>query len=142
VVRAVFGTIGDALRMAGFMMVTIMTFEDIGLRPAFSRLRAILKNRSIAALSGLALIKLVTGLIFLVIYGMIEFLNQIEIGLVGVAIIFTAMIFTWLLSMYLEQLFVAGLYLYAEAPRGRVVRIMLDDVIGNELPLRHAKLKT
>lgn len=79
---------------------------------------------------------MVTGLFILVIYGMVELLDQIEIGLVGGVIIFTVMLFGWLLSMYLEQLFVAGLYLYAAAPRSRVVAIMLDDVIGDELPLQ------
>jgi hypothetical protein len=40
----------------------------------------------------------------------------------------------WLLSIYLEQLFVTGLYLYSTVPDSPVVRILLQDLLGRELP--------
>jgi hypothetical protein len=40
----------------------------------------------------------------------------------------------WLLCIYLEQLFVTGLYLYCALPDSPIVKILLQDIIGHELP--------
>ena len=125
VVGFIFGTIADALRMAGFMLVAIMTFEDVGLRPAASRLRAIVSNNPITIVGGLALTKLIGLITVLAVMFVPEsagFLIIIPLGLL------------WILGMYVEQLFVTGLYLYTAMPESRLVEILLGDFVGNELP--------
>ena len=123
----IFGTIADALRMAGFMLVAIMTFEEIGLRPATGRLRTIASGNPVTILGGLALTKLVAGISILVAMFIPE-----SVGL----LIFVPLGLLWILGMYVEQLFVTGLYLYTTMPDSRLVEILLDDFVGNELPKR------
>lgn len=125
ILNFIFGAIADALRMAGFMLVAIMTFENIGLRPALSRLRAVTTDNPITILGGLALTKFVGFISFLAIMFLPESLG-----------LFTTIILAllWMLGMYLEQLFVTGLYLYTTAPDSRLVEILLKDFVGAELP--------
>jgi hypothetical protein len=133
-IRAVFGTIADALRMAGFMMVAIMVFEDIGMRPAFGRLRSVVKNEGVTALGGLVLTKLAATIIFGVLYVFGQVLP--DTGWVALAGLLMLPLMTcgWVLAMYLEQLFATGLYLYASAPDSPLVQIMMGRFLGNELP--------
>ena len=44
IVSGIFGTIADALRMMGFMLIPIMTFEEVGLKDGFRRMRSILTD--------------------------------------------------------------------------------------------------
>jgi hypothetical protein len=121
----IFGTVADALRMAGFMLVAIMTFEDVGLRPATGRLRAIASDSPVTILGGLALTKFVSLLSVLAVMFAPE-----SLGL----LIFIPLAALWILGMYLEQIFVTGLYLYSAAPESRLVAILLEDFVGKELP--------
>jgi hypothetical protein len=134
VVNAIFGTIGDALRMAAFMMVGIMTFEDVGLRPAFRRLREVVKGRAVVACGGLMLTKLATSLLVLLLIGLSWALKRYAPDTLSLWLFLPVLALCWLLCIYLEQLFVTGLYLYTTAPESPVVRILLQDVIGHELP--------
>jgi hypothetical protein len=125
VVNAIFGTIADALRMAGFMLVAIMTFEDIGLRPAVARLRAVVSSSPIAILGGLVLTKFVGTLSVLAVILIPESAGIFILIPLGIV---------WVLGMYIEQIFVTGLYLYATRPDSRLVSILLADFAGRELP--------
>ncbi len=132
VVRAIFGTIADALRMAGFMMVTIMAFEDVGLSLAFKRLRATVADRSVAALGGLFLTKMVTAIIFGFIYVVIYMADYIQFGPLTAPIILVVASLGWLLSMYIEQLFSAGLYIYSVAPDSPLITILLGGIASTK----------
>lgn len=132
-VSSIFGTVADALRMMGFILIPIMLFEDIGLADSFSRLKSILKENPITALGGLALTKTVTALIFFIVMAINRSADLfspiglvIMLALVGVA---------WIFSMYLEQIFVTGLYLYTTYPQSKIVGILLGKHIGRELPV-------
>jgi hypothetical protein len=125
VVRAVLGTVADALRMAGFMLVAIMTFEDVGLRPATGRLRAIVSDSPVTALGGLALTKMVSLIAALVIMLVPEATGLFVLIPLAVC---------WIMAIYLEQIFVTSLYLYTTIPDGRLMGIVLEDFIGAELP--------
>lgn len=131
-VRSVFGTVGDALRMMGFMMVPIMLFEETGLSVSYKRLRGILTDSPITALGGLALTKVATTLVFLAIAGF----NQVaeSLGFLGFLAVLAISGIGWTLSLYLEQIFVTGLYLYSALPESPVVEMLLAKHIGNELP--------
>jgi hypothetical protein len=134
VVRAIFGTIADALRMMGFMMVAIMTFEDVGLGPAFERLKAVVKDQAIVAAGGLVLTNLATGFIAVILYTVSQLLDGFAPGTASFLLLVPVLALGWLLAMYLEQLFVTGLYLYSTVPDSPIVTILLQDVIGHELP--------
>ena len=124
-VAFIFGAVADALRMAGFMLVAIMTFEDIGLRPATGRLRQVVSGNPITILGGLALTKAVALLSVLAVMVLPESLGRFL--LIPLAVL-------WILGMYLEQIFVTGLYLYATRPDSRIVEILLQDFLSRELP--------
>jgi hypothetical protein len=130
-----FGTIADALRMSGFMLIAIMTFEDVSLEKAFTELKRILRDSPIVALGGLALTKIVSLLIGLVFYVLPSDLAQTLPGILVWLVLLTISGIGWVLTIYLEQLFVAGLYLYNAQPESPLVRIILDDFIDHELPL-------
>jgi len=130
--RAVFGTIYDAIRMMGFMMIPIMLFEDLGLSEAFGRLKTILAESAVKALGGLALTRLTTTLIFLGVVAYSRF--NTSTSLLGFLLMLGVAGVGWVASMYLEQMFVTGLYLYAAAPQSKVVGILLQDHLGRELP--------
>lgn len=134
VIGAIFGTLADVLRMAGFMLVAIMVFEDIGLSPAFSRMRVTLKDNPIVALGGLVLTKMASFLIFGTIMVVGEFIGGAGIGFLTETFMFLLLGLGWILAIYLEQIFVTGLYLYSVAPRSPLVDIILRDQIGRELP--------
>jgi hypothetical protein len=134
VVNAIFGTIADALRMAAFMVVAIMTFEDAGLRMAFRRLREIVKDQSLASIGGLLLTSWASALIGLILFAAHGLLDSFAPGNLSFLLLVPALAIGWLLSIYLEQLFVAGLYLYSAVPDSPVVKILLQDIIGHELP--------
>jgi hypothetical protein len=133
VVNAIFGTIADALRMMAFMMVAIMTFEQVGLRAGFRRVREIAEDHAVAALSGLVLTSLVTGVMVLLLIGLSQILESVSAAM-ATLIFVPSMAVAWILSMFLEQLFVTGLYLYSHEPDSPVVEILLRDVVGRELP--------
>jgi hypothetical protein len=132
IVDGIFGTVADALRMLGFMMIPIMMFEEVGLGEGFKRLRSTLRDSSISALSGLALTKVATTLVSLVIWGVFQVigLTGFWVGIVALA----AAGLGWMLSIYLEQLFATGLYLYVAFPESPIVGILLEKHIGRELP--------
>lgn len=134
VIGVIFGTLADVLRMAGFMLVAIMVFEDIGLSPAFSRMRVTLKDNPIVALGGLVLTKMASLLIFGVLIFVADFLGEAGFGLLTGALMFMLLGLGWMLAIYLEQIFVTGLYLYSMAPESPLVDIILRDQIGRELP--------
>jgi hypothetical protein len=134
VVRTIFGVVADALRMAAFMMVVIMVFEDVGLRVSFGRLREIVRDNAIAALGGLALTSMATALIGLILYGISQFLGETAMAGTATLVMLPAMAIGWLLAIYLEQMFVAGLYLYSTSPESPLVDILLGDFVGRELP--------
>lgn len=142
VLGSIFGTMANALRMAGFMIVAIMTFEDVGLVPAFRRLRAVLKAQTNSALGGLVLTKVVTSVIALVLYGITWLLAESNLGGLALAALLPLAAMGWLLAMYLEQLFVTGLYRYSAAPDSALVKILLGDVLGCELPATAARPRT
>ena len=131
IVNFITGGIADALRMMGFMLIPIMLFEDVGLSKGFSRMKSVLKESPIKALTGLALTGLVfsaTTLVAVAIYYIYD-----------VAILSNVMILIlygmgWCLGMYLEQLFVAGLYLYSTQTQSEVVSVLLEKHIGLTLP--------
>jgi hypothetical protein len=125
VVNALFGTVAHALRMAGFMLVAIMTFEDVGLRPAFARLRSVVAGSPITILGGLVLTKFVGALSVAAAIFLPESLGLFLLFPLGAL---------WLVGMYVEQIFVTGLYLYSVRPESRIVSILLEDFVGNELP--------
>lgn len=131
-INSIFGTAADALRLMGFMMIPIMIFEDVGLRQGFKRLKATLTENPITALSGLALTKLSSALIGLVIVGIGQLVESINF--VGFLVIIAVMAVGWVFSMYLEQIFVTGLYLYSAFPESKVIGILLEKHIGRELP--------
>jgi hypothetical protein len=136
VTRAIFGTIGDALRMAGFMLITIMTFEDLGLGRATGRLKALIAESPITSLAGLTLTKLASAAIFALLFGLTTLLAGIDSNVAGLAFIglLGLSILGWVLAIYLEQLFVTGLYLYAAVPESPLVGILLGSVVGDQLP--------
>ena len=134
VIRAIFGTLADVLRMAGFMLVAIMVFEDVGLSPAFRRMRITLKDSPIVALGGLVLTKMASFLIFGVVMLLGELFGDMAFGLLTEALMFLLVGLGWILAIYLEQIFVTGLYLYNTAPDSPLVDIILRDQIGRELP--------
>ncbi|MDX1664908.1 MAG: hypothetical protein R3272_14045, partial [Candidatus Promineifilaceae bacterium] len=114
-------------RMAGFMLVAIMSFEEIALRPAVGRLRSVAAGSAVAVLGGLALTKLVTLASIIAVMFVPEsvgFLIFLPLGLL------------WILGLYVEQIFVTGLYLYTAMPDSRLVAILLEDFVGDELPGR------
>lgn len=132
IVSGIFGTLGDALRMMGFMMIPIMVFENAGLSQGFGRLKSTLRDSPITALSGLALTKTATTLIFLIIIGLEKVLGPIS--LLGFLIVLVFIGVGWTLSLYLEQLFAAGLYMYSAFPESKVVEVLLKKHLGQELP--------
>jgi hypothetical protein len=132
--RAIFGTVGDALRLMAFMMIPIMVFENVGLRAAFRRLKATLQDSPISALAGLALTKLVTGIIALLVWGTLTLIQSAEAQALTVVIGLPAVAAGWFLSIYLEQLFVTGLYLYTALPSSPLVPLLLERQLGRELP--------
>lgn len=85
-INSIFGTVADALRMMGFMMIPIIIFEKVGVPQAFRQLKSTLANNPITALSGLVLTKLATTLIFLIIYGINQLFDTIS---------FNVMLFTF-----------------------------------------------
>lgn len=125
VLNFVFGTVADAVRMAGFMLVAIMTFEGVGLRPAVDRLRTVASGNAVVILGGLALTKLLSLVALLVVMFLPEWTIYFILIPVGMV---------WFLGMYIEQIFVTTLYLYACRPQSRLVEIVLKDFVGNELP--------
>lgn len=136
VVNAIFGPISDILRMFVFMMVTIMTFEDVGLRPAFHRLKMVVKGNVVTAIGGFTLTGLVTGLILMGELG-VYYLWGYLFGTRPALLLFVlVMAVGWLFSMYLEQMFLTGLYLYYKVPESPVVTFLLGEMIGKELPTR------
>ena len=134
VIGVIFGTLADVLRMAGFMMVAIMVFEDVGLSPAFSRMRVTLKDNPITALGGLVLTKMASFLIFGAIMVVGEFIGGAGFGFLTETFMFLLLGLGWILAIYLEQIFVTGLYLYCVAPESSLVDIILRDQVGRELP--------
>lgn len=132
--RAIFGTIGDALRLLAIMMVPIIVFEEISLPAAFRRLRGVLAESPIKALSGLALTKMASGAIAIVLYLVFRFLAMAEASAVMILIGLPLMAAGWFLAIYLEQLFVTGLYLYSAHPSSPLVTILLERQLGRELP--------
>ena len=134
VVGAIFGALADALRMAGFMMVAIMTFEDAGIGAAFSRFRQVVKNQAVPACGGLVLTNLATGAIVLLLSALLGLLSDLAPGTLSVLVFLPVFGLGWMLAIYLEQLFVTGMYLYSTVPNSPVVVILLQDVIGHELP--------
>jgi hypothetical protein len=135
-VDQLFDTFASALRMMGFMLIPIMVFENVGLRSAYGRLKTTLKTSPISALSGLALTKMASVVIFLltaVFFSAIDSLDQSTAAfalLLGLPVAGVG----WMFAMYLEQLFATGLYLYSAAPDSVVVKILLEKHIGRELP--------
>jgi hypothetical protein len=129
VVRAIFGTISDVLRMAAFMMVAIMVFEDVGLGAAYNRLRDIVRNDATAALGGLVLTSLATGAMVLLLFGARYFF-----GGQAVVIMLPLTAVVWLLAIYLEQMFVTALYLFITMPESPLVEILVGDMVVCELP--------
>jgi hypothetical protein len=134
VVRAVIGVMADALRLAAFMMVAIMVFEDVGLRASLGRLREVVRDKAVVALGGLALTSMVTALIGMVLVGINQVLGGTELADMAIVVMIPIMAVGWLLSIYLEQMFVTGLYLYSYAPESPLVDILLGDFVGHELP--------
>jgi hypothetical protein len=134
VIGAIFGTLADVLRMAGFMLVAIMVFEDVGLSPAFKQMRITLKDNPIVALGGLVLTKMASFLIFGALMVVGEFMGDASFGFLTEALMFVLVGLGWMLAIYLEQIFVTGLYLYSTAPDSPLVGIILRDQIGQELP--------
>jgi hypothetical protein len=134
VVDAIFGTLADALRMAAFMMIAIMTFEKVGVQPAYGRLKSIAQREGVVACGGLVLTSLVSGLIVLLLAGVEWAAVNLGMGAVSPVLWVVLLAPAWLLSMYLEQLFVTGLYLYCKVPDSPVVAVLLRDVISRELP--------
>jgi hypothetical protein len=133
-IEAVLGTLADALRMAGFMMVAIMTFEDTGVSPALGRMRSIVKDNPIVAVGGLTLTKMSALVIFAVVFFLSEIIGDAGSGFIPFAVVSIALASGWMLAMFLEQIFVTGLYLYTTAPSSSLVGIILQDQIGRELP--------
>ena len=131
-VEGIFDTFADALRMMAFMLIPIMIFEDVGLGKGYQRLKSTLKGSPISALSGLALTKMASSLIFLIVVVTFEVVESVSIlgFMIGVAVLGMG----WMLSMYLEQLFATGLYLYATVPESPLVKILLQKHIGRDLP--------
>lgn len=134
VVRAIFGTLADAMRMSAFMMVAVMVFEDTGVRTAYGRLKEIARNNAIVALGGLTLTSTTTSLIVMFLYALGSILGGTTLGAQATALLFPIMAVGWLLSMYLEQMFITSLYVYETAPRSPLVDILLGDFTGKELP--------
>jgi hypothetical protein len=132
IVDEISGTVADALRMLGFMMIPIMMFEGLGLGEGFKRLKATLRESPISALSGLALTKVATTLVSLVTWGVFQVIGLTGFW-VGIVALATAGL-GWVFSIYLEQLFATGLYLYAAFPESPIVSILLEKHIGRELP--------
>ena len=125
VINAIFRSLADALRMAGFMLIAIMTFEDVGLGTAMERLREVARHHAVTFLGGLFLIKmvaLVSGFVLVVIPNSMGLIMFIALGAL------------WILAMYLEQIFVTSLYLYATREESLLVKIILRDFFGGELP--------
>ncbi len=134
IVDAIFGTVADALRMMGFMLIPIMIFEGVGLSQSFKRLKSTLQDSPTAALSGLALTKIATSLIFLIVVGIFQLIPPTYSGfifLLGLPVLGVG----WVFAMYLEQIFVTGLYLYRTFPESPVVSILLKKHLGRELPI-------
>lgn len=134
VIRAIFGTVATALRLSGFMLIAIMTFEQIGLAPAFQRLRETVKAEPVVAIGGLALTKTVSALIGFALFILSEFADKVNLSGAASPIFIIVTGLGWILAIYLEQLFVTGLYLYYAKPDSRIVAILLRDFIGKELP--------
>ena len=135
-VEIFFDTVASALRMMGFMLIPIMVFEGVGLLDAYRRLKATLRNSPISALSGLALTKMASALIFLVFvgFGMVADSLGETAGAAFFLLGLPLLGMGWMLAMYLEQLFATGLYLYTTLPESAVVKILLEKHIGRELP--------
>lgn len=131
-VSSIFGTVADALRMMGFMLIPIMIFDKSGLRDAFRRLKDVLTDSPVTALGGLALTKAATILIFLAMQG-ISMLG-IDLGPTGFLLMLVIAGAGWVFAIYLEQIFVTGLFLYTAFPESIVVGILLEQHIGRELP--------
>lgn len=134
VIGLIFGTIADVLRMSGFMLIAIMTFEDVSLGSAFTELKCLLRDNPIVALGGLALTKMVSLIIGLIFYVLPSDLAQTLSGFMAWLAFLSISGIGWVLTIYLEQLFVTGLYLYSAQPESPLVRIILGDFIDHELP--------
>jgi len=135
-VDQLFNTFASALRMMGFMLIPIMVFEEVGLRSAYGRLKTTLKTSPISALSGLALTKMASVIIFLLTAGVLSAVDSLDKTTAGLVLLlgFPIAGVGWMFAMYLEQLFATGLYLYSAAPQSAVVQILLEKHIGRELP--------
>ena len=134
-INAAIGTVADALRMMGFMLIPIMVFEGIGLAQSFGRLKSTLKDSPITALGGLILTKVVTTLIFLVVYLSFQSIGSSENAAILLVLIgFPLLGMGWVFAMYLEQIFVTGLYLYSAFPESPIVATLLKSHLGRELP--------
>jgi hypothetical protein len=131
IVNFITGGIADALRMMGFMLIPIMLFEDVGLSKGFSRMKSILKESPIKALTGLVLTSLVFSATTLVA---VAFYYIFDLAILGNVMILILYGMGWCLGMYLEQLFVAGLYLYSTQTKSKVVSVLLEKHIGLTLP--------
>ncbi|MGD8735636.1 MAG: hypothetical protein PVJ85_02675 [Anaerolineae bacterium] len=128
---SIFGVTAIAIRMAAFMLIPIMVFEEVGLTQGFRQMKSTLQDQAIAALSGLALTKVVTLLIALIVTTIPQIMEPSQAATIAaVAFLGTG----WMLTMYLEQMYVAGLYLYTVLPESAVVGILLESQIGRELP--------
>lgn len=135
-VEVFFDTFASALRMMGFMLIPIMVFEEVGLRGAYQRMKSTLGDSPITALSGLALTKIASTLIFLIIVGFFTVAESLDEASATLLLVlgFPLLGMAWMLAMYLEQLFATGLYLYSTVPESPVVAILLRQHIGRELP--------
>lgn len=135
-VEVFFDTFAAALRMMGFMLIPIMVFEGVGLHDAYQRMKTTLRNSPISALSGLALTKMASALIFLIIMGFFTVVESLDEATSAALLLlgFPLLGIGWMLAMYLEQLFATALYLYATLPESPVVMILLKKHIGRELP--------
>lgn len=131
-VESIFDTFANALRMMAFMLIPIMIFEEVGLGQGYQRLKSTLKNSPISALSGLALTKMASSLIFLIVVGIFQVVDSVSV--VGFMVGSAVLGMGWMLAMYLEQLFATGLYLYSTFPESPVVELLLRKHIGRELP--------
>lgn len=134
VIESVMGTFAAALRMAGFMMVAIMTFEEISFSASFARLREIVRESPISAVGGLVLTKMVGFLIFAAFFILSGTIGTSDQSLLAFGLTMLAMALAWVLAMFLEQIFVTGLYLYHTFPDSPLVELILAGQLGRELP--------
>jgi hypothetical protein len=128
---SIFGVVALAIRMAAFMLIPIMVFEEVGLTQGLRLMKSTLQDQAIAAVSGLVLTKVVTAVIALIVATVPQIVEPSQAATIAaVAMLGTG----WMLAMYLEQMYVAGLYLYTVLPESAVVSILLGSQAGSKLP--------